>query len=110
MKTNVTSTSIDCYRAIHREGRLSRQQAQILGAVQPGQDYTLQELSAALSMAIIAVSGRCNELRTAKRLELGPVRPCSISGRKVHPVKLPAVQLEHHIARELGLHVDGAEL
>ena len=92
MKTSVASTSIDTYRAIHSEGRLNNQQTQIMGAVQAGRDYTLQDLSAALGMPINAVSGRCNELRTAKRLEHGKTRSCSITGRKVHPVKLPALQ------------------
>jgi hypothetical protein len=92
MKTAVASTSIDCYRAIHGEGKLSRQQSQIMGVIYAGQDYSLQELVKLTGMPINAVSGRCNELRTARRLEHGRTRPCSVTGRMVHPVKLPSIQ------------------
>ena len=94
MKTAVASTSIDCYHAIHGEGKLTRMQAAILSHMRAGNDYSLQELVRITGLAINTVSGRCNELRTAKRLEHGATRACSVTGRTVHPVKLPAVQLE----------------
>lgn len=92
MKTNVADTSIDCYHEIHNEGRLTRLQSQIMASINSGADYTLQELVRLTGLPVNTVSGRCNELRTAKRLEHGKTRACSVTGRKVHPVKLPAMQ------------------
>ena len=92
MKTQVASTSIDTYRAIHSEGRLTRMQSQIVGAMSHGIDYSLQELVRLTGLPINTISGRCNELRTAKRLEHGRTRPCGVTGRTVHAVKLPSVQ------------------
>ena len=94
MKTNVARTSIDCYHAIHKEGQLTRLQLKIMAAMEPWRDFSLQELVKLTGLPINTVSGRCNELRTAKRLVHGQTRPCSVTGRMVHPVKLPAVQLE----------------
>ena len=94
MKTNVSSTSIDCYSALQNEGKLTRLQLKIMAAMEPWRDFSLQELVIITGLPINTVSGRCNELRNAKRLEHGQTRPCSVTGRRVHPVKLPAVQLE----------------
>ncbi len=92
MKTNAQDTSIDCYHAIHGEGMLSRQQSQIMGCIYAGRDYSLQELVKLTGMPVNVISGRCNELRTARRLEHGATRKCSVTGRNIHPVKLPALQ------------------
>lgn len=92
MKTNVTDTSIDCFNDLRATRKLSRMQSQIMAAINPGADYTLQELVRLTGLPVNTVSGRCNELRTAKRLEHGKTRACSVTGRKVHPVKLPALQ------------------
>ena len=94
MKTNVASTSIDCYSALQNEGKLTRLQLKIMAAMEPWRDFSLQELVQLTGLPINTVSGRCNELRTAKRLEHGQTRACSVTGRRVHPVKLPDVQME----------------
>jgi predicted DNA-binding protein YlxM (UPF0122 family) len=76
MRTNMASTSIDCYHAIHSEGILTKRQAQVMAAIYPGSDYSLQELVGITGLPVNVISGRCNELRTAKRLELGLTRWC----------------------------------
>ena len=94
MKTNVASTSIDCYHQIEAEGQLSRQQAQIMAHIAAGRDYTLQELVGLAGLPVNVISARCNKLRELGHLELAAKRPCWVTGRNVSPVKLPTVQLE----------------
>jgi len=90
MKTAVAETSIDSYHALRREGGLTRQQHKVLAVIRPYRDYSLQELVIASGLPVNVISGRVNELKTEKRLEHGPTRKCSITGRTVHPVRLPA--------------------
>lgn len=92
MRTQVAQTSIDAYRAVKKDGTVSARQAQILAAVYPGLDYSLQELVDITHLPVNVVSARCNELRKAGLLELAEKRPCSVSGRTVNPVMLPEVQ------------------
>ncbi len=92
MKTNVASTSIDCYSALQNEGKLTRLQLKIMAAMEPWRDFSLQELVQLTGLPINTVSGRCNELRTAKHIEHGETRPCTVTGRMVHPVKLVSTQ------------------
>jgi hypothetical protein len=88
--TAVTSTSIDAYRSIERSGALTRQQAVIVAAMARGRDYSLQELSAKTGFPINVISGRVNELKASKQLEVAAQRRCSVSGRTINPVRLPA--------------------
>lgn len=92
MRTAVASTSIATYRAIKIDGTVSARQAQIMAAVYPGLDYSLQELVGLTGLPVNVVSGRCNELRKAGLLELAEKRPCTVTGRTVAPVKLPSAQ------------------
>ena len=92
MRTSVQDTSIDTYRAIQKEGKLSVMQAKVMAHMRAGVDYSLQELVLLTGLPINTVSGRCNELRTAKRIEHGSTRRCSVTGRTVHPVRLPVGQ------------------
>ena len=94
MKTAVASTSIQCYHAIRGEGRVSNQQAVILSAIREGRDYSLQELVRITGLQINTVSGRVNELKEMALLDVSETRKCSITGRTVHPVKLPLKQRE----------------
>ena len=89
MKTMVADTSVETYHALQREGGLSRQQGQVMAVIRAGRDYSLQELVKLTGLPVNVISGRCNELRAAKRLEHGPTRKCSLTGRSVHPVRLP---------------------
>jgi len=90
MSTAITFTSIDAYRSIERSGALTRQQTAIVAAIARGRDYSLQELSAATGYPINVISGRVNELKASKHLEVAPQRRCSVTGRTINPVRLPA--------------------
>jgi hypothetical protein len=92
MRTHVAQTSIRTFHAITQDGTVSARQAQILAAMEHGQDYSLQELVALTGLPVNVISGRCFELRQMTKLELADKRPCFFSGRTVAPVKLPAVQ------------------
>lgn len=90
MKTAVASTSIETYHDIRKDGTLTHQQKIIVDAILVGRNYSLQELVKATGLPINTISGRCNDLRHMGVLELGPTRPCGITGRQIHPVRLPA--------------------
>lgn len=92
MRTAVSDTSIKTYHAIKADGTLTLRQGQVMSVIYPGQDYTLQELVKLTGLPVNVISGRCNELRELERLELAPTRACSVTGRTVHPVKLPVAQ------------------
>lgn len=89
---HTAQTSIETYRAIKSDGTVSARQAQIMAAVYPGLDYSLQELVEITGLPVNTVSGRCNELRKAGLLELAEKRTCSVTGRTISPVTRTAVQ------------------
>lgn len=88
----VAQTSIETYHDIRDDGTIGKRQAEVLAAVKPGRDYSLQELVKITGLPVNVISGRANELRHMGLLELADVRPCSITGRNVRPVKLPLVR------------------
>jgi hypothetical protein len=90
----VAATSIETYHAIRDDGTLGKRQAEVLAAVQPGLDYSLQELCRLTGLPVNVVSGRCHELRELGRLELADVRPCSLTQRVIRPVRRPAIDLD----------------
>jgi len=90
----VASTSIETYHDLKADGTLGKRQAQVMAAVQPGLDYSLQELCRLTGLPVNVISGRCNELRELGLLELGPTRPCRHTGRSIHPVRRPAIDLD----------------
>ena len=93
MKTAVRQSSIETYHAIQRDGSLTRQQAAIMDCISDGRDYSLKELVRITGLEINVISARINELVSAKRLERNEkTRPCSITKRSIHPVRLPAKQ------------------
>ena len=93
-KTAMADTSIKVYRQMQGDGTLSSRQAQVMAAIQPNVDYSLQELVRLTDLPINVVSGRCNELRTAGALVHGRTRPCGVTGRTIHSVTLPTIQKE----------------
>jgi hypothetical protein len=88
--TAVTFTSINAYRSIERSGTLTRQQTTIVAMMARGRDYSLQELSAATGLPINVISGRVNELKALQHVQVAPQRHCSVTGRTINPVRLPA--------------------
>lgn len=91
---SVAATSIETYHAIKEDGTLGKRQAEVLAAVQPGIDYSLQELVKLTGLPVNVISGRANELRELGHLERGDVRPCTITSRNIRPVRRPAIDLD----------------
>lgn len=85
---SVRDSSRQAYQDIKDSGRLGKQCQAILGAMSAGCDYSLQEISRLTGIAINAVSGRCNDLKSRGLLHEASTRKCSITGRTVHPVML----------------------
>ena len=91
MKTNVRNTSLTAYNEL-KQGKLSTQQQTILNHLQHGKNYSLQEIVKITGYAINAVSGRVNNLKKLNLLvESIEKRPCSITGKTIQPVELPAM-------------------
>lgn len=84
----VASTSIETYHAIKEDGILTRQQKVIVDLLKPGRDYSLQEVCQVTGFPVNVVSARCHALRELGVLELGPTRPCTLTQRSIHPVRL----------------------
>lgn len=90
----IRDSSLAAYDHLQETGKLGTQAQTILDCIRSGRDYSLQELVKITGYAINAVSGRCNDLKKAGMLAEGAPRRCSVTGRTIHPVKLPARQLE----------------
>lgn len=90
----VRDTSRTAYLNLTDTGKLGCQQQTIMQHIKPGHDYSLRELCAVTGLEINAVSGRCNDLKKLGLLEEGAARPCKVSGRTIHPVRLPRQQGE----------------
>lgn len=89
---SVRQSSLAAYYDMRDTGRLGKQAQTILRAMKAGRDYSLQELSRLTGIAINAVSGRCNDMKKVGALSESDARKCSITGRMVHPVRLPTSQ------------------
>lgn len=92
MRTAVAETSIDTYHALRRDGSLTRRQHALMAVIRPYRDYTLQELVKLAGLPVNVVGGRVLELKGSKHLEHAPKRACTVTGRTVQPVRLPAPQ------------------
>lgn len=90
-------TSVDAYHGLGP--KLGQQAARIVSHVTAyGGDFSRTELSRATGISINAVCGRINELVTAGVLVESEPRQCSVTGKRVHPVMLPAVQMSLGLA------------
>lgn len=101
MKTAVLGTSIDAYRSMSPR-KLGAQQARILEVIEEAleaghADMSLQEIKAAYrakfrtNIELSTVSGRVNELVGYRLQRLQTTRPCSVTGKSIHPVRIPQV-------------------
>jgi hypothetical protein len=88
----VASTSLAAYDELRSTGKLNARQRQVMAVIQPGRDYSLQELVMLCGLPINCVSGRVKELKDSGQLEHGPTRACSLTHKTIHPVRLPAKQ------------------
>jgi len=90
----VASTSIETYHDLKADGTLGKRQAQVMAAVQPGVDYSLQELVRITGLPVNCITGRVAECRDMGLLENASPRPCKVTGRTVRPVRRPAIDLD----------------
>jgi hypothetical protein len=93
MKTAMSDTSLDAYRA-HSVRALSAGQRRVMDVIRPGVDFTRAEIAHASGQPINVVCPRVRELLDCGRLEEGPRRICSRTGGGANPVRLPSKQLE----------------
>lgn len=91
-------TSLIAYAEL-KQGKLGSQQQTILNHLQHGRDYSLREIQRITGMADIStVAGRVNDLKKLKIIIESPSnehpikRHCSITGKLIQPVRLPAKQ------------------
>ena len=94
----VRDSSIIAYHSITNTGILGSQQTQILSLLGDNRhdptstsklwNFTRKEIAKILDLEINAVSGRVNELIKKNLVTEDPVRLCSITRRKVTPVRL----------------------
>jgi hypothetical protein len=94
LNSDIQDTSLIAYAELIRDGKLGKQQTTILSVVRPGVDYSLQELCRLTGLQINAVSGRVNDLKKLQILDHGDTRPCSITGKTIHPVKIKEAQTD----------------
>lgn len=92
--TAMQDSSLIAYEQLSITGKLGAQQKTILSVVRPGVDYSLQELCRLTGLQINAVSGRVYDLKKLKLLSIGETRPCSITGKTIHPVQLAEAQAD----------------
>jgi hypothetical protein len=101
MKTAVRDTSIDAYRQMPAR-QLGAQQTRIVEVIEDAfrsghADMSLQEIKAAYkakfgtSIDLSTVSGRVNELVGIRLQRLETTRRCSVTGKSIHPVRIPLV-------------------
>ena len=95
----VRDSSIIAYRSITNSGILGSQQKQIMSLLKDNErdpfngkhwNFTRKEISKILDLEINAVTGRVNELIKKSLVAEDPVRRCSITRRKVIPVRIYA--------------------
>lgn len=102
MRTNVADTSIDAYKRIAvrtLKTQCDRIHEVIVLAMHAGHaDMSLQEIKAAYkaeygsNIDLSSVSGRVNSMVGTRLERLESTRPCSVTGRHVHPVRIPPMQ------------------
>jgi hypothetical protein len=101
MRTAVRETSIDAHRNMPAR-KLGAQQQRICEVIEDAlkaghQDMSLQEIKAAYqakfrtTIDLSTVSGRVNEMVGVRLQRLETTRPCSVTGKTVHPVRIPPV-------------------
>lgn len=93
MKTNVTQSSIASYHALKESG-FRGQHAALLSHMEPGEIYSLRQLSRLTGLETSAVAGRINELMDRGVVEVCGSIKCPLTGRTVDGVKVVLNQME----------------
>lgn len=85
---SVSDTSIEAYVEHKETGKLGRQASTLIEKMTPNKDYSRKELSRETGIELSAVCGRVNELLSIGLLEELEPRKCTITGKRIHPIKL----------------------
>lgn len=87
---NVATTSIEAYREHRSSGKLGDQAREIVEflALRTDRDWSRAELSEAIGLRLSSVCGRVNELLHTQHIEAAPARACTVTGKKINPVRL----------------------
>lgn len=86
----VATTSIENYREHKSSGKLGDQSREIVKflALRTDRDWSRAELAEAMGLRLSSVCGRVNELLHSQHIEPGPSRACTVTGKKINPVRL----------------------
>jgi len=87
--TNVRKTSKQAFKDITKNLILPTQEHLIVESLTHKRNYSLQEITKITGLSINAVSGRVNGLKKKGFLVEDEIRRCSVTGKKIKPVKLP---------------------
>jgi hypothetical protein len=95
----IATTSVENYRAHRDSGKLGEQAQAIVDflARHGSRDWSRAELSEALDMRLSSVCGRVNELLRSRHIDAAPVRPCSVTGKRVNTVRKVGTVTHNHI-------------
>ena len=87
---NVATTSIEAYREHRSSGKLGDQAREIVEflALRTDRDWSRAELSEEMGLRLSSVCGRVNELLHSGHIEAAPNRACTVTGKKINPVRL----------------------
>jgi hypothetical protein len=84
----VSDTSIQAYHEHGDEGKIGKQCRLILSKMREGRDYSRREMAKEFELELSSVCGRVNELVAVGLLEELESRPCKITNKTIHPVRL----------------------
>lgn len=95
----IADTSRDNYREHRDSGKLGEQQRKLMVwfHVEQG-EHTRSEIALATGMRLSSVCGRINELIALGYLTEAARRPCMVTGKSAHPVKIPPRQIPLELA------------
>ena len=85
---SVSDTSIKAYHEHGDEGKIGKQSRLILSKMRKGKDYSRREIAKEFALELSSVCGRVNELLAIGLLEELESRPCKVTNKTIHPVRL----------------------
>ena len=85
---SVSNTSIKAYHEHGDEGKIGKQCRLILSKMRKGKDYSRREIAKEFALELSSVCGRVNELLAIGLLEELESRPCTVTSKPIHPVRL----------------------
>lgn len=86
---SLSDTSIQAYHEHGDEGKIGKQCRLILSKMCKGRDYSRREIAKEFGLELSSVCGRVNELLSVGLLEELESRPCKVTNKTIHPVRLP---------------------